>query len=121
MNHFNIHDEIQEIDFHKILEIVKESTFWQYFSPNLPYSELHIYFDDKTKDERIIYTLYFHSKSLNISRCTGFDGKKWTKGGNCSYKVAIVKNKGKSEFDKFMHDFGRAKYGFEFNAVIESI
>jgi hypothetical protein len=119
MKHFNIYDDIQEIDFNKILEIIKEATFWQYFSPNLHNSELHVYFD--TADQRIIYTLYFDRSALNISRCTEFDGKKWTKGGNQSYKVAKVKNKSRTKFDKFMREFSLQKYGYEFNPVIESI
>jgi hypothetical protein len=121
MKHFNIHDDVQEINFHKIFEIMNQSSFWQYFNPNPNDSELHIYFDNMQKDERIIYTLLFNRASLNISRCTGFDGKKWTKGGNGSYKVANVKKVGRKNFDKFIREFSLQKYGYEFNQVVESI
>ena len=121
MEHFNIYDEIKTIDFFKVLEIIKESSFWQYYSPNLPSAELHIYFDDLKWDKRTIYTVYFNNKSLNISRCTGFNGEKWTKGGNGAHKVAKISNKGRKEFDKFMQDFSLNKYGYEFNPVTSSI
>ena len=119
--HFDPFADIQSIDFSKILEMTRQCSFFEYLGMGMPNSELHLYFDNLVRTERFIYTLYFDQKSLKISRCTGWDGKKFTKGGGNMYKVADVKAKGRKDFDKYMTDFCMKKYGYERAQVLSSI
>lgn len=111
--HFSPFEEPQTIDFHKVLEITKAGSFFKYFNMGLPNAELHVYFDFPNHSQRIIYTVYFDQKVLKISRCTEWDGKKYTVGGGNMFKVADIKQTGRKIFDEYMKEFCLNKWGYE--------
>jgi hypothetical protein len=119
--HFDPFDEMQMINFHKILEITKAGSFFEYFNMGFSNAELHVYFDFPNHSQRIVYTLYFDQRALKISRCTGWDGKKYTVGGGNLYKVADVNKKGRAEFDEYMKEFCLNKWGYESTNHLSSI
>jgi len=121
MEHFNPFDDCKTIDFHAILSIVRECSFFYYFNRFNNNAELAIYFDNLGKTERIIYTVYFDRKTLNISRCTEWDGKRFTKGGGNHYKVADIKGAGQKELKLYMNEISMENYGIRDASTITNL